>query len=879
MEANHPKDEAYLSAVIPKRTKQIQANQLESLPHDPIKMTSPDGNVKEGKKREKTPIDDQVIAINDAVHKLQLAMLDGITEQNQLFAAGKLISRLDYEDVVTERTIAKLCGYPLCQRFLPSDVSRRGKYRISLKEHKVYDLQETGKFCSAGCLIDSKTFSGTLQDARTSEFDSVKLNEILALFGDPEKKGSLDVNKDLDLSKLVIRENFEARGGEMSLEQWMGPSNAVEGYVPLDQSDCKSRNCKDRSDSKATQKNQEKHENPPFSEMDFTSTVIMPDEYSVSKLLPQTKQASPVGESDDGKGKTVFREQTVVPPTQKKSRFRREKEKEKKTFGVDGIDFASFGFDGISCVSSGTGNDGHSVEYSVSKQPPCSTEDPMGGQLKKDHKTLDEKSSLTGSSSASKKKSLRLPAQANKASHGGESEDGKMKTVMTNFGQTAVPPRKILGFCNDPEIEKDIKNFGFDEMGLASSAIMSDGYGVEYSVSKQPQCSMEDSLSCNLKGGLQTLDGKSPLSGSSSGSNTKGSRTKPENSGKKKISIEYHANSYEDGEELHKVQDVCSSSETVTKSCLKTSGCKKLSRSVTWADQNDGCGDLCEVRNDDIAAGPSLSSTDTKDVNSLSRLAVAEACATALSQAAEAVSSGDTDASDATAKAGIVLLPSTHQLDEEVTEEHIDDEEESTLLKWPNKPGIPDSDLFDRDQSWFDGPPEGFNLTLSSFALMWDSLFGWVSSSSLAYIYGKEESAHEEFLSVEYPRRIILGDGLSSEIKQTIAGYLARALPRVATYLRLPIAISELEKGLGSLLETMSLTGAVPSFKIKEWLVIVLLFLDALSVSRIPRIAPYISNRDKILEGSGIGNEEYETMKDILLPLGRVPQFATRSGA
>jgi len=43
MAANHPKDEAYLSAVIPKRIRlfeQIQANQLEnlkSLPHDPIK--------------------------------------------------------------------------------------------------------------------------------------------------------------------------------------------------------------------------------------------------------------------------------------------------------------------------------------------------------------------------------------------------------------------------------------------------------------------------------------------------------------------------------------------------------------------------------------------------------------------------------------------------------------------------------------------------------------------------------------------------------------------------------------------------------------------------------------------------------------------------
>ncbi|CAF2089229.1 unnamed protein product [Brassica napus] len=153
---------------------------------------------------------------------------------------------------------------------------------------------------------------------------------------------------------------------------------------------------------------------------------------------------------------------------------------------------------------------------------------------------------------------------------------------------------------------------------------------------------------------------------------------------------------------------------------------------------------------------------------------------------------------------------------------------------------------------------------LSTFGMMWDSLFSWASSSSLAYIYGKDKSAHEEFLFVygkEYPRRIILVDGLSSEIKETIAGCLARALPRVATDLRLPIPISELGKGL-----------------VEQWQVIVFVLLDALSVCRIPRIAPYIFNRNKVLEGSGIGNEDYETMKDILLPLGRVPQFATRCG-
>ncbi|KAL1193381.1 Threonine--tRNA ligase, mitochondrial 1 [Cardamine amara subsp. amara] len=64
MEQNHPKDKAYLSSVIPKRIKlfeEIQAKQLEqiqSCPHDPIKITLlPDGIEKEGKRWETTPMD------------------------------------------------------------------------------------------------------------------------------------------------------------------------------------------------------------------------------------------------------------------------------------------------------------------------------------------------------------------------------------------------------------------------------------------------------------------------------------------------------------------------------------------------------------------------------------------------------------------------------------------------------------------------------------------------------------------------------------------------------------------------------------------------------------------------------------------------------
>ena len=79
------------------------------------------------------------------------------------------------------------------------------------------------------------------------------------------------------------------------------------------------------------------------------------------------------------------------------------------------------------------------------------------------------------------------------------------------------------------------------------------------------------------------------------------------------------------------------------------------------------------------------------------------------------------------------------------------------------------------------------------------ALFAWITSSSIAHIYGRNESSHEEYLSVngrEYPQKIVLTDGRSSEIKQTLAGCLARALPGLVADLRLPTPVSNLEQGV-----------------------------------------------------------------------------------
>ncbi|KAL5067517.1 hypothetical protein RYX36_018404 [Vicia faba] len=700
----------------------------------------------------------QPLFVKDAVLKLQLSLLDGIQSEDQLFAAGSLISRSDYEDVVTERSITNVCGYPLCHNALPTERPRKGRYRISLKEHKVYDLHETYMFCSSSCIVSSKAFAGSLQDKRCSVLDPEKLNNVLRLFGNLNMEPMENFGKDgkLGFSGLEIKDKTETGTGEVSLEQWIGPSNAIEGYLP------KKRDNSSKGSQKTTKKGSKTirgksndDKSSIISEFDFTSTIIMQDEYTVSKL-------------SSGQTDTTCDEQ--INPT------------------------------------------------AILEQPKR-----VGNKVaRKDDDIQDLSSSF--------KSSLILSPSNNKTEIAKSSED-------------------VLKPSLAPSIEKKV-----------------------------------------LKGETSIVAANGDVSTSN---------LVPAN-----------------GEGKFQIEKTIGSSPTKPKSSLKSDGRKKLCRSVTWADEktnSSGSKDLCAVKEfgnikKESEVPDNINAAADEDVL---RSALAEACAIALSQASEAVASGDADANDAVSEAGIIILPHPPNVVEEgtmddddnlVEEGTMDDddilveegtmdnddilEENSVTLKWPRKPGISEFDLFDSEDSWFDAPPEGFSLTLSPFATMWNAFFSWITSSSLAHIYGRDVSFHEEFLSVngrEYPSKIVLTDGRSSEIKQTLARCLARALPAVAAELRLPIPLSTLEQAVVFLLDTMSFVDALPAFRMKQWQVVVLLFVDALSVCRLPTLISYMTDRRdlflKVLNGSQIGKDEYDVLKDLIVPLGRAPHFSSQSGA
>ncbi|CAA2984254.1 RNA polymerase II subunit B1 CTD phosphatase RPAP2 homolog isoform X1 [Olea europaea subsp. europaea] len=615
---------------------------------------------------------DEVLTVKDAVHKLQISLLEGIKDENQLFAAGSLMSQSDYQDVVTERTIANMCGYPLCINSLPSERPRKGHFRISLKEHKVYDLHETYMYCSSSCLINSRAFVGSLQEERSSTLNLGKLNEVLNMFEGLSLNSKVDIGKngDLGLSELKIQEKTDTKAGEVSVEEWIGPSNAIEGYVPQRDINLKPRQSKNLKKESKPNRAEPNKEDIIFNDMNFSSTIITQDEYSISKL-PGPRKIVTHMKGEEPKGK-------------------------------------------VSC------EDARDQDSTV--QNPDA---PMG----------------------------------------------------------SMPETKLY--------KSDKYKYGDDKLNVSEVSP-----GTSHPSSK----AMKEETDYNH-------------------------------------------------------EKLSTATFTKLKSSLKTSDAKKAIRSVTWADGNArGEGkNLCESRELDDKKEAVVESNfrDTEVGEESFRFSSAEACAKALIQAAEAVASEKSDVSDAVSEAGVIILPPPREVDEAEPQENGDVmDTDPSDLKWPSKPGFPNYDLFDSEDSWYDSHPEGFSLTLSPFSTMFMALFSWISSSSVAYIYGRDESYHEEYLSIngrEYPGKIVMEDGRSSEIKLTLAGCLARSLPGLVAELRLPTPISTLEQGIARLLDTMSFADPLPSFRMKQWQVIVLLFLDALSVSRIPALTQYMTGRRVLL--------------------------------
>ncbi|KAM6989143.1 putative RNA polymerase II subunit B1 CTD phosphatase rpap2 [Tautogolabrus adspersus] len=90
-----------------------------------------------------------------ALKVVERLLEDRVTE-DFLVDCARLIFPDNYKDAVEERSIAKLCGYPICPNKL--DRIPTQKFKISTKTNKVYDITERKCFCSNFCYKASKEF-------------------------------------------------------------------------------------------------------------------------------------------------------------------------------------------------------------------------------------------------------------------------------------------------------------------------------------------------------------------------------------------------------------------------------------------------------------------------------------------------------------------------------------------------------------------------------------------------------------------------------------------------------------------------------------------------------------------------------------------------
>lgn len=78
-------------------------------------------------------------------------LLENIVNQEYFLKCLPDINQTHFEDVIEERSILHLCGFPLCNKTLSEKDIPKQKYRISIKTNKVYDITVRKSFCSNIC--------------------------------------------------------------------------------------------------------------------------------------------------------------------------------------------------------------------------------------------------------------------------------------------------------------------------------------------------------------------------------------------------------------------------------------------------------------------------------------------------------------------------------------------------------------------------------------------------------------------------------------------------------------------------------------------------------------------------------------------------------
>lgn len=84
------------------------------------------------------------------------SMLEPEITPNELQAGEEILCQADYDSIVQERYILKICGYPLCSNQL--ERIWKQKFHVSLRDKRIYDVEIRKLYCSVKCMNSSANY-------------------------------------------------------------------------------------------------------------------------------------------------------------------------------------------------------------------------------------------------------------------------------------------------------------------------------------------------------------------------------------------------------------------------------------------------------------------------------------------------------------------------------------------------------------------------------------------------------------------------------------------------------------------------------------------------------------------------------------------------
>uniref|UniRef100_A0A182PAQ4 RNA polymerase II subunit B1 CTD phosphatase RPAP2 homolog n=1 Tax=Anopheles epiroticus TaxID=199890 RepID=A0A182PAQ4_9DIPT len=141
---------------------------------------------------------------NDKAQRVVETLIEPGRTEDELLTLLPDINQCHMEDIVQERAIVKLCGYPLCDNELKNIPKQ--KYVISVSQNKVFDITERKNFCSGECYKASNYIKQQMLTSPLWLRDQEDIPKFRLITGRQLVYRETDVKKPLHTNDVLFKE-------------------------------------------------------------------------------------------------------------------------------------------------------------------------------------------------------------------------------------------------------------------------------------------------------------------------------------------------------------------------------------------------------------------------------------------------------------------------------------------------------------------------------------------------------------------------------------------------------------------------------------------------------------------------------------------------